>query len=51
MSDEKQPMLYINRELSWLKFNQRVLGQAMDPAIPPCGHFNRYCFAGAGNQG
>lgn len=34
MSEEKRPMLYHNRELSWLKFNQRVLGQAMDPAIP-----------------
>ena len=41
MSDEKQPMLYINRELSWLKFNQRVLGQAMDPAIP---HMERMKF-------
>jgi len=28
------PKLYINRELSWLEFNQRVLDQAMDPATP-----------------
>src|SRR5262245_17985072 len=30
----KQPSLYINRELSWLEFNQRVLDQAADPAHP-----------------
>ena len=23
-----------NRELSWLKFNERVLAQAMDPSLP-----------------
>ena len=28
------PILYHNRELSWLKFNQRVLEQACDPSIP-----------------
>ncbi len=31
MSD---PSLFINRELSWLEFNQRVLDQACDPANP-----------------
>ncbi len=33
-SDLKNPALYINRELSWLEFNQRVLAQALDPSHP-----------------
>ncbi len=32
--DLKQPELYINRELSLLEFNKRVLEQSVDPAIP-----------------
>jgi polyphosphate kinase len=28
------PELYINRELSWIAFNQRVLAQALDPKVP-----------------
>ena len=28
------PSLYINRELSWLEFNQRVLDEACDPGVP-----------------
>src|SRR5687767_15840592 len=30
----KDPALYINRELSWLEFNQRVLAQATDATHP-----------------
>jgi polyphosphate kinase len=33
-SDLKNPALYINRELSWLEFNERVLAQARDPSHP-----------------
>jgi polyphosphate kinase len=33
-SDLKRPELYINRELSWLEFNERVLAQACDPSHP-----------------
>jgi polyphosphate kinase len=28
------PKLYVNRELSWLTFNQRVLAEAADPTLP-----------------
>jgi polyphosphate kinase len=33
-ADLKNPALYLNRELSWLEFNQRVLDQAFDPSHP-----------------
>jgi len=28
------PSLYVNRELSWLEFNRRVLDEAQDPTVP-----------------
>ncbi len=32
--DLRHPSLYLNRELSWLEFNRRVLHEAMDPRTP-----------------
>ena len=34
MLNLKNPQLYINRELSWLQFNTRVLKQAQDESLP-----------------
>src|SRR5258705_13586470 len=33
-NDLKNPALYVNRELSWLEFDERVLAQATDPSHP-----------------
>jgi len=33
--DLTSPDLYFNRELSWLKFNSRVLAQAKRKSLPP----------------
>ena len=33
-TDLQTPQLYVNRELSFLEFNQRVLDQAKDSRIP-----------------
>ena len=32
--DLSDPALYINREISWLDFNERVLALARDPDVP-----------------
>jgi polyphosphate kinase len=32
--DLTDPEHYLNRELSWLEFNRRVLAQAIDPTVP-----------------
>jgi len=44
-TDLKQPELYLNRELSQLHFNRRVLAQAEDPAIPLLERLRYLCIA------
>src|SRR5262245_1527469 len=39
------PSLYINRELSWLEFNQRVLEEAQDPDNPLLERVKFLCIA------
>src|ERR1700733_3380423 len=34
MADNPDSKQFINRELSWLEFNQRVLDEALDPSNP-----------------
>jgi polyphosphate kinase len=34
IEDLHDPSLYLNRELSWLEFNRRVLHEALDPRTP-----------------
>src|SRR5208283_6028595 len=42
-----KPAHFINRELSWLEFNQRVLNEARDPANPLLERLKFLCITGS----
>jgi polyphosphate kinase len=42
-----EPAHFINRELSWLEFNQRVLNEARDPANPLLERLKFLCITGS----
>ena len=46
-TDLNTPELYINRELSLLEFNQRVLAQALDESVPLLERLRFLCIASA----
>jgi polyphosphate kinase len=48
-ADLTEPSLYLNRELSWLDFNERVLELAEDPSIPLLERV-KFCAIYASNQ-
>src|SRR5512141_3194844 len=41
------PKHFINRELSWLEFNQRVLDEALDPKTPLLERLKFFCITGS----
>ncbi|HEY8098261.1 MAG TPA: hypothetical protein VIE65_19545, partial [Methylobacter sp.] len=43
--DLQKPELYINRELSLLEFNKRVLAQAKDEKVPLLERLNYLCIS------
>jgi len=42
-TDSSKPSPFLNRELSWLEFNQRVLDQALDPENPLLERLKFFC--------
>ena len=42
-----KPAHFINRELSWLEFNQRVLDEALDESTPLLERVKFFCIAGS----
>ena len=45
--NEFPPDIFLNRELSWLEFNQRVLDQALDPSTPLLERVKFFCICGS----
>ncbi|MFO1489275.1 MAG: polyphosphate kinase 1 [Verrucomicrobiota bacterium] len=46
-NDVFKPGHFLNRELSWLEFNQRVLDESLDPTNPLLERLKFFCIAGS----